>query len=448
MKIKEGSKNTKAYQKVLDLLDPGSFMETGEYISARLTSFYAPDEVQESDGVITGYGTIDGNLVYVYAQDSEVMGGTFGEMHGRKIFDLYDHAIKAEAPVIGLMDCSGFRVEEGLVGLEQFGKLYSIMTQASEQIPQIVCVTGNCGGGMSLAAVISDYVFIEKDHGELFVNPKSLIRSIDLEDVDEISAYDDGVYEWEEIVQKVRTLISMLPPSTNYRPNPVEPTDDLNRICADIPNLLGDGRAMLREIADDHFLLESKPDKGEDVITGFIRLNGQPVGACCCNEVDGQRLLSYQGLDKMGYMARTCRKFHLPILTIIYTDGYQKTAQNEANLPNSARRLVRQFAMTHVPQVNVIAGDVFGSAYSLLNSKGLGADYVFVWDDADVSLIDPEQAVEMIYGKYNEELVAEYREAYSSPRALARGGFVDKIIKPEDTRKYIIGALETFVNSR
>lgn len=446
MIIKEGNKSTTAYSKVLDLLDPGSFMETGEHISARLTSFYAPDEVQESDGVITGYGTIDDNLVFVYAQDEEVMGGTFGEMHGRKIFDLYDHAIKAEAPVIGILNCSGFRVEEGLVGLEQFGKLYSIQTLASEKIPQITCITGNCGGGMSLSAVIADYVFIEKDKGSLFVNPSSLIQ--EGEDLSEISAFDDGHYEWSEIVEKVRTLIGILPTSASYRPDPIEPTDDLNRSCTNIGSMLGDGRAMLREIADDHFLFESKPDKGEDMITGFIRLNGQPVGACCCNEVNGKRLLSYQGLDKVGYLARTCKKFNLPFLTIIYTDGYEKTASTEANLPNSARRLVRQIANAHVPQINVIAGDVFGSAYSLLNSKGLNADYVFVWDDADVSLIDPEQAVEMMYGEYNEELVQKYKESYSSPLALARGGFVDKIIKPEDTRKYIIGALETFVNSR
>lgn len=450
MVINKRSGQTRAYTMIQELLDPGSFMEMGEHVSARMTSFYAPDEVQESDGVITGYGTIDGNLVYIYAQDGEVMGGTFGEMHGRKIFNMYDHAVKARAPVIGLLDCSGFRVEEGIVGLEQFARLYNIQTKASSKILQIAAVVGDCGGGMSLSAVIADYVFIEKERGHLFVNPSSLIEE-DTSfggEIDDISAYDDGHYSWEEIVTRIRSLVTTLPPSVAFAPQAVETEDDLNRLCPSLRGMLGDGRAMLREIADDHLLLETKPDKGEDMITGFIRMNGLPVGVCCCNEVEGRRLLSYQGLEKAGYITHTCTKFHLPVLTIIYTDGYQKTVSNEANLPNAARRLARQFAEADVLQINVIAGDVFGSAYSLLNSKGLGCDYTFIWDDADVSLINPEQAVEMINGTYNQELAEQYRDAYSSPMALARLGSVDRIIAPEETRKYIIGALETFVNSR
>ena len=162
MKVIASDERTAVISRVMELLDPGSFMEMGEQVSARYTEFYHPDSVMESDGVVTGYGTINGSLVFVYAQDNEVMGGTFGEQHGRKIVDLYEHAIKAKAPIIGLLDCAGFRIEEGLDGLYQFAKLYKREAEASQIIPQIVAVIGQCGGGMSIAAQLADFVFIEK----------------------------------------------------------------------------------------------------------------------------------------------------------------------------------------------------------------------------------------------------------------------------------------------
>ena len=177
MQVIPSDERTTAIDKVLDLLDPGSFMEIGEHVSARYTEFYHPDSVVESDGVVTGYGTINGNLVFVFAQDSDVMGGTFGEQHGRKIVDLYEHAIKAKVPVIGLLDCAGFRIEEGLDGLYQFAKLYKRQSEATGKIPQIVAVIGQCGGGMSIAAQNADFVFIEKDKGSIFVNPQGVVSN-------------------------------------------------------------------------------------------------------------------------------------------------------------------------------------------------------------------------------------------------------------------------------
>jgi len=448
MEIKKGNKQTKAYAKVLSLLDDKSFMEIGEHISARLTSFYAPEEVQESDGVITGYGTIDGNLVYVFAQDGDVMGGTFGEMHGRKIVSVYEHAVRSGAPVIGLIDCSGFRVEEGLEGLDWFARLYGWQAYAADKVPQILCVTGPCGGGMSLATGMADFVFIEEENGSLFVSPKSMVAEDGVLDAaaGETSPYDDGVLAWDDIVSRVKELVGMLPPSADFLPLDAEPTDNLNRLCTGISGKLGDGRAMLTDMADDGLFIETKQGRGEDVITGFMRLGGQTVGACCCNNVDGKSLLSYQGVEKISSLVKICSKFDIPVVTVAYAEGYRQTAADEANLPAAVSGLVSTLLDADIPQINVIAGNLFGSAYSILSSKGMSADYVFIWDNAQASIINPEQAVEMINGTYTKEAVEEYKAATSGPLALARGGYVDKIIKPEETRQYVIGALETFVN--
>lgn len=446
MKIVSSKKPTKAREKILSILDRGSFVEVGEHIAARLTSFYQEDEVEESDGVITGYGTVNDNMVFIYSQDPEVMGGTFGEMHGRKIVDLYEHALKAQAPIIGLLDCSGFRVEEGLDGLEQFAELYRVQSKAARQIPQIMCVTGTCGGGMSISADMADFVFLEEENGHVFVTPESLSASQKGE-MEYIAAFDDGRFPWDEIVRQVRDLVELLPQSVDYMPAQKEvPPEELNRLNGGITGILGDGRAMLAEISDNHYFLETQRDKGPDVITGLIRLNGRTVGAACCNSVDGEKRLSFQGIDKIGSIVTLCDKFNIPVLTVLDTEGYQTSKENEVNLPNSAVRLVKALSSATVPKVNLIAGKVFGSAYSMLNSKGLGADYVFCWDSADVSIINPRQAVEMIYGKFDQDLAEEYHNTHSSALALARHGYVDRVIKPEETRKYLVGAFETFVN--
>ena len=448
MQVIPSDERTTAIDKVLDLLDPGSFMEIGEHVSARYTEFYHPDSVVESDGVVTGYGTINGNLVFVFAQDSDVMGGTFGEQHGRKIVDLYEHAIKAKVPVIGLLDCAGFRIEEGLDGLYQFAKLYKRQSEATGKIPQIVAVIGQCGGGMSIAAQNADFVFIEKDKGSIFVNPQGVVSNA-IGNNPYVSAVDDGTYEWEEITARIRKLIDILPSSSDFYPHIFEISEEeLNRSCPDMEYRRGDARAILTELSDDFSLLESQPDRGQDMITGFIRINGQPVGVAACNTVNGEKRITSEGCDKAASIIGLCSRFNIPIVTITDTDGYQTTSENEKYLPSSAGRLLKALTDSKVPKINIITGSIVGSAYSLLNSKGLGADYVFMWDSAEISIVEPRQATEVIFGRWTRDLEQQYRDTQSSALALARHGFADKVIAPEDTRKYLIGALQTFINSR
>ena len=407
-----------------------------------------PDSVKESDGVVTGYGTINGNLVFVYAQDNEVMGGTFGEQHGRKIVDLYEHAIKANAPVIGLLDCAGFRIEEGLDGLYQFAKLYKRQTEASHIIPQIVAVIGQCGGGMSIAAQLADFVFIEKEKGSIFVNPQRVVSNA-IGDNPYVEALNDGTFEWAEIVEKIHGIVDILPPSSKFAPNILEVSDeDLNRSCDGIEDSLGDARAILAELSDDGRLIECRSEEGQSIVTGFIRIAGMPLGVVACNEFEGKKRLTAAGCNKAAKLIDLCTRFHIPLLTITDTDGYNTDSATEILLPSAAERMVRALTASDVPKINLVTGSIVGSAYSMMNSKGLGADYVFMWDSANVSIVEPRQATEVIFGKWSSELEQQFRDTQSSAVALARHGFADKVIAPEDSRKYLIGALQTFVNSR
>ena len=448
MQVRPSDERTTAISKVIDILDPGSFMEIGEHVSARYTEFYHPDEVVESDGVVTGYGTVEGNLVFIFAQDNEVMGGTFGEQHGRKLVDLYEHAIKARAPIIGLLDCAGFRIEEGLDGLYQFAKLYKRQSEASKKIPQLMAVIGQCGGGMSISAELADFVFLEKDKGSIFVNPQGVVANA-IGNNPYIQANDDGTYEWEEIVERIRRLIRILPASTDFAPYIKDISDEeLNRVCPDLRYKLGDARAILDDISDNHRVVETAKDRGEDMITGFIRIAGQIIGVAACNAVDGEKRITAAGCDKAARLVNFCNKFNIPILTITDTEGYDTKSESEKFMPSAAGRLINAFINATVPKINLITGTVVGSAYSMLNSKGLGADYVFMWDSADISIVDPRQATEVIFGKWTPELEQQFRDSQTNSLALARHGFADKVIAPEESRKYLIGALQTFINSR
>lgn len=448
MQVKPSDERTTAISKVIDILDPGSFMEIGEHVSARYTEFYHPDEVVESDGVVTGYGTVEGNLVFIFAQDNEVMGGTFGEQHGRKLVDLYEHAMKARAPIIGLLDCAGFRIEEGLDGLYQFAKLYKRQAEASKKIPQLMAVIGQCGGGMSISAELADFVFLEKDKGSIFVNPQGVVANA-IGNNPYIQANDDGTYEWEEIVERIRRLIRILPASTDFAPYIKDISDEeLNRVCPDLRYKLGDARAILDDISDNHRVVETAKDRGEDMITGFIRIAGQIIGVAACNAVDGEKRITAAGCDKAARLVNFCNKFNIPILTITDTEGYDTKSESEKFMPSAAGRLINAFINATVPKINLITGTVVGSAYSMLNSKGLGADYVFMWDSADISIVDPRQATEVIFGKWTPELEQQFRDSQTNALALARHGFADKVIAPEESRKYLIGALQTFINSR
>lgn len=456
--------------RITSLLDANSFVEIGQSVTARTTDFNMTEKKAPSDGVITGYGVIDGNLVYVYSQDASVLNGTVGEMHAKKISRLYDMAMKTGAPVIGLVDCAGLRLQEATDALEAFGEIYLKATLASGVIPQITGIFGTCGGGMAVLPALTDFTFVEEKKGKMFVNsPNALegnhISKCDTSDAkfqSEETGLIDGVGTEEEIIGKIRALVSLLPSNNEDNDSFVECTDDLNRVCEDIANCAGDTALALSRIADNGIFLETKDAYGKDVVTGFMRLNGATVGAVAnrseiydeegnkAEEFDGS--LSARGARKAAEFVKFCDAFEIPVLTLTNVTGFKATLCNEKMMAKSVGEMVHAFADATVPKVNVIIGKAYGNAYIAMNSKATGADMVFAWDNAEIGMMDADLAAKIMYADADaatlKEKAAQYRELQSGVASAAARGYVDSVISPADTRKYVIGAFEMLFTKR
>lgn len=459
-----------ASTRITSLLDANSFVEIGKSVTARSTDFNMTEKKAPSDGVITGYGVIDGNLVYVYSQDASVLNGTVGEMHAKKISALYDLAIKTGAPVIGLVDCAGMRLQEATDALEAFGGIYFKQTMASGMIPQITAVFGTCGGGMAVVPALTDFTFIEAKKGKMFVNSPNALDGNYTEKCDTAAAdYQsketgliDAVESEEEILAEIRQLVSFLPSNFEDNDSFAECTDDLNRACEDIAACAGDTSIALSRIADNGIFFETKRDYGKDVVTGFLRVNGMTVGAVAnrtevydaegekTEEFDGT--LSARGARKAAGFVKFCDAFDIPVLTLTNVTGFNATVCSEKVMAKSIGELVHAFASATVPKVNVIIGKAYGTAYVAMNSKSVGADIVYAWDNAEIGMMDASMAAKIMYpgseASVINEKAAEYRELQSSVESAAARGYVDTVIAPVDTRKYVIGAFEMLFTKR
>ena len=459
-----------ASTRITSLLDANSFVEIGKSVTARSTDFNMTEKKAPSDGVITGYGVIDGNLVYVYSQDASVLNGTVGEMHAKKISALYDLAIKTGAPVIGLVDCAGMRLQEATDALEAFGGIYFKQTMASGMIPQITAVFGTCGGGMAVVPALTDFTFIEAKKGKMFVNSPNALDGNCTEKCDTAAAdYQsketgliDAVESEEEILAEIRQLVSLLPSNFEDNDSFAECTDDLNRACEDIAACAGDTSIALSRIADNGIFFETKRDYGKDVVTGLLRVNGMTVGAVAnrtevydaegekTEEFDGT--LSARGARKAAGFVKFCDAFDIPVLTLTNVTGFNATVCSEKVMAKSIGELVHAFASATVPKVNVIIGKAYGTAYVAMNSKSVGADIVYAWDNAEIGMMDASMAVKIMYpgseASVINEKAAEYRELQSSVESAAARGYVDTVIAPADTRKYVIGAFEMLFTKR
>ena len=456
--------------RITSLLDANSFVEIGKSVTARSTDFNMTEKKAPSDGVITGYGVIDGNLVYVYSQDASVLNGTVGEMHAKKISALYDLAIKTGAPVIGLVDCAGMRLQEATDALEAFGGIYFKQTMASGMIPQITAVFGTCGGGMAVVPALTDFTFIEAKKGKMFVNSPNALDGNCTEKCDTAAAdYQsketgliDAVESEEEILAEIRQLVSLLPSNFEDNDSFAECTDDLNRACEDIAACAGDTSIALSRIADNGIFFETKRDYGKDVVTGLLRVNGMTVGAVANRtevyDVEGEKTeefdgtLSARGARKAAGFVKFCDAFDIPVLTLTNVTGFNATVCSEKVMAKSIGELVHAFASATVPKVNVIIGKAYGTAYVAMNSKSVGADIVYAWDNAEIGMMDASMAAKIMYpgseASVINEKAAEYRELQSSVESAAARGYVDTVIAPADTRKYVIGAFEMLFTKR
>lgn len=453
-----------ARQRIEALLDANSFVEIGAMVTARATDFNLNKAETPSDGVITGYGVIDDKLVYVYSQDSTVLGGTIGEMHAKKILNLYNLAMKMGAPVIGLIDSQGLRLQEATDALNAFGELYQKQAMASGVIPQITAVFGNCGGGLAILSGMSDFVFMEEKKAKLFVNtPNSLegnivskCNSASAEFQSKESGLVDGIGSEEEVIANVRNLVSMLPSNNQDDNEAVVCADDLNRITSDIAGCTGDTAVALAMIADQNLFVEVKKDYDLSMVTGFMRLNGETVG-CVANRSEvldengevAEKLdaaLTVRGCEKAAEFVNFCDAFSIPVLTLTNVKGFEATVCSEKRIAKAVAEMTYAFANATVPKVNVVVGKAFGSAYVAMNSKSIGCDFTYAWENAEIGTMDAKLAAKIMYEGQGADTIEakakEYAELQTSAASAAKRGYVDTIITPEETRKYVIAAFE------
>ena len=459
------STTSKASQRIAALLDDNSFVEIGGLVTARATDFNLKPNETPSDGCITGYGVINGNLVYVYCQDASVLNGTIGEMHAKKITNLYDLAMKTGAPVIGLIESAGLRLQEATDALAAFGEIYLKQTMASGVIPQITAVFGTCGGGLGLFPTMTDFTFMEEKNAKLFVNAPNALDGNVITKCDSSSAkfqaeesgIVDVVADEATILEKVRELVSFLPANNEDDASFLEDcTDDLNRVNPEIAGCVGDTSVALSILADDNNFFEVKSGYAKNMVTGFLRLDGVTVGAVAnrseiCDE-EGKvaekldAVLTAEGCEKAAEFVNFCDAFGIPVLTLTNVKGYEATLASEKTIAKAAAKLTYAFANATVPKVNVVIGKALGTAYVVMNSKAIGADITMAWPDAQIGAMDGKLAAKIMYDGQGADVInekaAEYEALTLNVTSAAKRGYVDQIVNAADTRKYVIGAFE------
>ena len=459
------STTSKASQRITALLDDNSFVEIGGLVTARATDFNLKPNETPSDGCITGYGVINGNLVYVYSQDASVLNGTIGEMHAKKITNLYDLAMKTGAPVIGLIESAGLRLQEATDALAAFGEIYLKQTMASGVIPQITAVFGTCGGGLGLFPTMTDFTFMEEKNAKLFVNAPNALDGNVITKCDSSSAkfqaeesgIVDVVADEATILEKVRELVSFLPANNEDDASFLEDcTDDLNRVNPEIAGCVGDTSVALSILADDNNFFEVKSGYAKNMVTGFLRLDGVTVGAVAnrseiCDE-EGKvaekldAVLTADGCEKAAEFVNFCDAFGIPVLTLTNVKGYEATLASEKTIAKAAAKLTYAFANATVPKVNVVIGKALGTAYVVMNSKAIGADITMAWPDAQIGAMDGKLAAKIMYDGQDADVInekaAEYEALTLNVTSAAKRGYVDQIVNAADTRKYVIGAFE------
>ncbi len=457
-----------ARDRIYALLDENSFVEIGALVTKRNTDFDLQKTDAPSDGVITGYGLIDGSLVYVYSQDAAVLHGTIGEMHAKKIVRLYDMALKTGAPVIALADCAGLRLQEATDALAGFGEIYLKQTMASGVVPQFTAVFGTCGGGSAVSAALSDFTFMPKNNAKLFVNSPNTLEGNYTAKCDTASAeYQaaagmvDVVREDEaEVLAAIRTLVSVLP-ANNEAEAVVDCMDDLNRAVS-FDALSADPAKALADLSDDNFYFEVKEAYAKEMVTAFIKLDGMTVGAIANRtallDENGKQAekfeaaLTTNGCEKAEKFVKFCDAFGIPVVTFTNVNGYKATIEEEKNIAAAAAKLTAAFAGATVAKLNVVSGMAYGSTYIVMNSKHIGADMVFAVEGAKIGMMDAALAAQILSSDKSAEERKQTEEAYASlqnsAESAAKRGYVDAIVSADSLRQHLSYALGMLYSKR
>lgn len=443
---------TKARKRIEQLLDGGSFMEIGAFVKQRPTEFGAVDAAAE--GVVTGWGTIDGTPVCVFSQDSDALGGAVSEMHARKIALLYEYALKTGIPVVGFFDSKGARIAEGVDALDGYAKLIASAAAASSLVPQIAVISGICGGAAALVAESFDFVVAVKG-GELFMNSPAVVAAVSEEKgisagAEENVKYGNASFYADDdaaAAALVRSLVSMLPANSAGDRNYAAASDDINR-PADI-QAMGDGapRAVLAQIADNGIYLEAGAQYAPEITTAFARFDGETVGV-----VGAEGTVTRQGVGKAAAFVSFCDTFGISLLTIVNASGFEITPCFERGGGISkAASLAAAYATADTAMITLVTGKATGSAYVVFGARGLGCDMAFAWPQAEISAIAAPAAVDMLCLdeikkaadpiQKRADLEAEFAEKTAAPYEAARRGYVDEIIDPAETRQAVVYAL-------
>ncbi len=467
-----------ARERITRILDENSFVEIDAFVEHRCVNFGMEKKSAPGEGVVTGYGTIDGRLVYIYAQDFTVIGGSLGEMHASKIAKTQETALKVGAPIIGINDSGGARIQEGVDALSGYGKIFYNNTMASGVIPQISVILGPCAGGAVYSPALTDFVFMVENISKMFITGPEVIKTVTGEVVsgeklggamthNSISGVAHFVDNSEDgCIDKIKKLLSFLP-QNNMETVPVqEMTDELNRIDSvlndiipDNPNKAYDMKDVIYSLEDRGEFLEYQPYYATNIITGFMRLNGKSVGVVASQPKVLAGCLDINASDKAARFIRTCDAYNIPLLTLMDVPGFLPgTTQEYGGIIRHGAKMLYAYSEATVPKVTVITRKAYGGSYIAMCNKELGADMVLAWPTAEIAVMGPEGAANIIFKKEIEsaedknlkrsEKIEEYREKVANPYTAAARGYVDAVIEPAETRKRIISAFDMLTGKR
>ena len=458
------------------LLDKNSFIELDAFVEHRCTNFGMNEVKIPDEGVITGYGRIDGRLVYVYAQDFTVVGGSLGEMHAKKICKVMDLALKTGAPVIGMNDSGGARIQEGVDALAGFGEIFMRNTMASGAVPQISAIMGPCAGGAVYSPALTDFIFMVDKTSNMFITGPSVIKTVTGEDV---SAQDlggamthntiSGVAQFfypteQETIAAIRTLVGYLPLNCHEKAPSVPCKDSVHRVCKNLEDLVPeisskayDMKEIVRSIVDEDSFFEVAQYYATNIITGFARIGGESVGIVANQPRVMAGCLDINASDKAGRFISICDSFNIPLLTLVDVPGFLPGIQQEyGGIIRHGAKMLHAYCEASVPKVTVVVRKAYGGAYIAMCSKHLGADMVLAWPGAEIAVMGHQGAANIVF-KHDIDNSAdpvaerakkceEYKAEFSNPYQAAKRGFVDDVIEPHETRIRVASALSMLSN--
>jgi acetyl-CoA carboxylase carboxyltransferase component len=458
------------------LLDVGTFEELDSLVTHRTVEFGLDKQKYYGDAVVTGYGKIDGRLVYVFSQDFTVFGGSLSEAVSEKICKVMDLAMKNGAPMIGINDSGGARIQEGVVSLKGYGDIFLRNVLGSGVIPQISVIMGPGAGGAVYSPAITDFIFMAAGTSQMYITGPDVVRTVTQEEVTheelggaQVHSTRSGVAHFaiegeEDCLAEVRRLISFIPSNNMEDPPFSEPVDDPDRRCDDLASIVPDDATrpydihqIIYSIADDGDFLEVQPFWATNISVGFARMGGRPVGIVANNPMSLAGVLDVDSSRKGARFVRFCDAFNIPIVTLVDVPGYLPgTAQEYGGIITHGAKLIYAYSEATVPKVTVIVRKGYGGAYVVMGSKHLRADVNFAWPSAEIAVMGPDGAVNIVFRREIEaasdpeakrkELVEQYRQQFANPYVTASRGFIDDVIEPGDTRIKIIRALEMLQN--